>query len=281
MAMLHRRTTALWIAAGCAVLALLVWVLAFQTSRGQSADLAGLEGFGELRSTWLAGVANDIAHLCDPAPFALLSLAVAGVALVTRGVRASLVVAAILVLPNLLAQELKTTLATDRIGSPLVTVDAASWPSGHSTAAMALALCAVIAAPSALRWVVAVGGALFAVIVGYAVVVFAWHFPSDVLGGFAIAGAGGALGVAALRPTTAARTIAFAVPLTAALLVGAGAVLLWAAHGLPSTRQQLAFMAFGGAICALGLVLSGALAGWFSRPAATTALPSRSRRATG
>ena len=58
-----------------------------------------------------------------------------------------------------------------------------SWPSGHSTAAMTLALCAILVAPPVLRTAAAILGGAFAVGVGYALLVLGWHYPSDVLGG--------------------------------------------------------------------------------------------------
>src|SRR3954454_7543704 len=59
--------------------------------------------------------------------------------------------------------------------------------SRHATAALTLALCAVLVAPRRLRPVVAFLGALFAAAVAYAILILAWHFPSDVLGGFFVA----------------------------------------------------------------------------------------------
>src|SRR5439155_1635421 len=50
-----------------------------------------------------------------------------------------------------------------------------------------LALCAVLVAPRRLRPAAAVLGALLAVAVAYAILILAWHFPSDVLGGFLVA----------------------------------------------------------------------------------------------
>ena len=46
-------------------------------------------------------------------------------------------------------------------------IGAASWPSGHATAAMTLALCAILAVPAGNRPTAAVAGAMFAVCVSY------------------------------------------------------------------------------------------------------------------
>ena len=92
-----------------------------------------------------------------------------------------------LVAANLITQVLKPALAQWR-GDPF-TVAAEAWPSGHSTAAMALALAAIYAAPATLRALVGVCALTFAGGVAVAVVVLGWHYPSDAVGGFAVAGA--------------------------------------------------------------------------------------------
>jgi membrane-associated phospholipid phosphatase len=80
-----------------------------------------------------------------------------------------------------------------------VTINAASWPSGHATAATALALCAVLVAPRSLRTLVAVLGAAYVLVCAFAMLVLAWHMPSDVVGGILLASLWMALAVAALR----------------------------------------------------------------------------------
>lgn len=82
-------------------------------------------------------------------------------------------------------------------------VTAASWPSGHATAATALAMCAVLVAPRRLRPTVAALGALFAAAVGFSLLVLAWHLPSDVLGGYLVGALWTALAVAGLRAAKA------------------------------------------------------------------------------
>ena len=75
----------------------------------------------------------------------------------------------------------------------------ASWPSGHSTAAAALVLCAVLVSPARLRPLVAALGGMFALAVGCSLLILAWHMPSDVLGGYLLAALWVALAVAGLR----------------------------------------------------------------------------------
>jgi membrane-associated phospholipid phosphatase len=80
-----------------------------------------------------------------------------------------------------------------------ISIASASWPSGHSTAAAALVLCAVLVSPARLRPLVAVLGGLFALAVGSALLILAWHMPSDVLGGYFLAALWFALALAVLR----------------------------------------------------------------------------------
>jgi len=75
----------------------------------------------------------------------------------------------------------------------------ASWPSGHAAGAMCVALCTVLVSPRWLRALTAAAGTALAVGVSFSILVLAWHFPSDVLGGFLVAALWVALGVAYLR----------------------------------------------------------------------------------
>jgi PAP2 superfamily len=108
----------------------------------------------------------------------------------------------ILVGANLTTEVLKQVLAHPRAESLLGGVHplpSTSWPSGHTTAAMSLAVCCVLAAPSRLRPFVAAGGATFVAAVAYSLLALNTHYPSDVLCGFLVAGTWTLLGAAAVR----------------------------------------------------------------------------------
>jgi membrane-associated phospholipid phosphatase len=102
-------------------------------------------------------------------------------------------------LAPLTAEVLKPLLALPhpRVGS--VHIGAASWPSGHSTAALTLVLCAVLVAPARLRALVATLGGIYVLAVGCSLLILAWHMPSDVLGGYLVAALWMAIAVACLR----------------------------------------------------------------------------------
>ena len=150
-----------------------------------------------------------------------------------------------------------------------------SWPSGHSTAAMSLALCCVLVVGPRLRPLAAVLGAGGAISVGYALVVLGWHLPSDVLGGFLVAATFTLLGAAALaalearRPQRLPRAAAASLPVSLpALILGvAGLVALLGVGALMrapeltlSALQHPTAIAAGAGIAALGLSLTAGLA---------------------
>ncbi len=151
---------------------------------------------------------------------------------------------------ELMAQALKQLLAHPRGGESFAAghIAPASWPSGHATAAMAVALLAIAVAPAWARSAVALAGAAYALAVGYAILALAWHFPSDVLGGYFCAGLWSSAALAALRaePEAPARRLG---PLAAC-----GVAAIVAAAVAATERPAFALMALAIAALALGLV---------------------------
>jgi hypothetical protein len=108
-------------------------------------------------------------------------------------------VGAIMLAANLTTQLLKPAVAgVHWHGLPGTVLIEHSWPSGHATAVMSLALCSVLVAPARWRPAVAAVMATFAVAVCYSFLELLWHYPSDVLGGFEVASSWALLGVSAL-----------------------------------------------------------------------------------
>jgi membrane-associated phospholipid phosphatase len=228
--------TALWLTlAGVAALAM-VWTTAAFTAPGHWFDDAVLAGFVAVQHGPLTRPAELIAATADPAPFLLLTVLLVVVALRNGRVRHAVLIPVILVGASSTTQILKPALAHERFAAILgkSQIGAGSWPSGHSTAAMALALCAVLAVRADWRPVTAALGGAYAVAVGFAVIILGWHFPSDVLGGYLMAGTWTALGLAALRasqirwPARSGREAAVRLRealAPTALLAGAGVVV--------------------------------------------------------
>jgi membrane-associated phospholipid phosphatase len=191
--------SALGVAALCVAGLVLVWALASQVPIVRVKDAVALYDFTLLSGPRIDRPLNVLLHLLEPAQFVLWGVALVAVALARGRPRVALAVVALMTLAPLTSETLKPLLAQphDQIGS--VSIGPASWPSGHSTAALALVLAAILVAPPRLRPLVAGLGAAFALAVGCALLILAWHMPSDVIGGYLVAGLWAALLVAALR----------------------------------------------------------------------------------
>src|SRR4051794_27182450 len=186
--------------AGGLVLALAgVWALASLVPAIHYRDALTLNEFTALDTARSEPTLKFLLHLLDPSLFILWAIALVAVALAGDRPRSALAVAAVLTLAPFTAEQLKPLLAHQHDSVGYITINAASWPSGHATAAMALALCAVLVAPRRLRPVVALLGAAYVLAASVALLVLAWHMPSDVVGGILVASLWMALAVAALR----------------------------------------------------------------------------------
>ncbi len=177
--------------AGAALLAI-TWFVTFHLGIAERADQAIYSGFGSLgQHPRLGSIATFIAQLCNPTPYVYLAAVPFGVALARRRYWVALTIGAILLGANVTTQLLKPLLSAPRASNLLadtLSPGPASWPSGHATAAMSLALCCVLAVPARLRPITAALGAAFAVAVSYSFMSLKWHYPSDVFGGFLVAG---------------------------------------------------------------------------------------------
>jgi membrane-associated phospholipid phosphatase len=233
---------------------------------GHARDVAMLHGFSALDQSRFTFEIKLIARLPDPLPYAFAGLLCIGVALWRRRPHRAVAVAVLLVATGATTQLLKHGLATPRFADWLGfygQIEPASWPSGHSTAAMTLALCAVLVSPPAVRPVIALVGGAFAVGVGYATLALAWHYPSDVVAGYLVAGLWVSLAVAVLQhvePVAAERAPAPRwEPL--ALVGGLGAVVAAAFVGAEAeaiaryTQERTTVVAGALAIAVLALTL--------------------------
>jgi membrane-associated phospholipid phosphatase len=190
-------------ALGVAVLCLLgmalTWLLAEHVTALQVRDAVLLRDFTELDRPKVASAGDSLLHLLEPSLFVLWAFALVAFAFARERPRVAAAVAAVLALAPLTADTLKPLLAHPHVQIEGIRVGAASWPSGHATAALSLALCAVLVAPPRLRAFVAIAGGLFVTAVAASLLILAWHMPSDVLGGFLVATLWTALAVAGLR----------------------------------------------------------------------------------
>jgi membrane-associated phospholipid phosphatase len=187
-------------AAGLCVIGLaMTWIVADLVPITHVQDAVALHDFTELGRPRVDVLSNDLLRLLDPLGYTLWGIALVALALIRRRPRVALAVALVLPMAPLSAEILKPLLAHSHVQIGWKDMTQASWPSGHSTAAMSLALCAVLVAPSHMRTAVAMFGSMFAVAVGFSLLILAWHMPSDVFGGYLLAALWSTLAVAGLH----------------------------------------------------------------------------------
>jgi membrane-associated phospholipid phosphatase len=190
----------------CLLAMALVWAVAELIPAVQLKDAILLDKFASLEHPPIEPLAEAVLRLLNPTAFVLWGIALVAVAFANGRPRVALAVVFVLALAPLSADILKPLLAHahDRVGEARK-IGASSWPSGHATAATALAMCAALVAPPRLRGVVVLLGTVFVVAVGASLLILQWHMPSDVVGGVLLATAWTALAVAALRGGRRAR----------------------------------------------------------------------------
>ena len=195
----------LGIAALCVIGLAATWSVSALVPRARFKDAVALRDFTLLSRPHVDAVAHTLLFILEPLPFALLAIALVLFALRGGRARLAMAVAAVMTLAPLSSELLKPLLAHSHDQIAGTYVAAASWPSGHATAATVLALCAVLVSPRHLRPSVAAIGAVFTVAVGCSLLILAWHMPSDVIGGYLLGALWVALALVALRATDARR----------------------------------------------------------------------------
>lgn len=262
------------------VLLALTWYVAHYVGFARHADVAILSGFVQLGRPRLDRLTTFVADLCNPHEYVFLAVIPVIMALVRRRPHVAVMISIVLLAANETTQLLKPLLAAPRETVWWNPIDLASWPSGHATASMTLALMTVISAPARRRPAVAAAAAAFTIAVCYSFLELGWHYPSDVFGGYLVAGTWTLLGIAGLwiyqarrhgmtperiRRRPAAFSIREALAPTAALLLAAACAVALIALARPApvlayAREHTAFLIGASAIGAAGLMLASGLA---------------------
>ena len=193
--------TPLVAAVACAVALVVLAAMALGFDPVQRVDAALLARAIAAPGSAAESLAAAVARLADP-PALLLVLAIAcAVAMIRRRPATAVAALAVIAGANLTTQALKVALAHPRFQAALGADQIAwnSFPSGHATAAATAAIACALVVPTRLLPAVAALGACFVAAMGCAVLVLAWHYPSDVIGGVLVASAWGFLALAALR----------------------------------------------------------------------------------
>ncbi|WP_241156204.1 phosphatase PAP2 family protein [Leucobacter chromiireducens] len=183
---------------------------------------------------------------------ALALVAIGLLALWVHGVKRALVVTTVPAIAVLASQLLKLQLLTR---PQLFELDAANtFPSGHMTVFTALVGALIWAVPAQIRALLALGGSALLGAVGWQLLAYGWHRPSDVFGGvalvccvFAVAGL--------IRPAharghmVAGRTVSVGLALVGWIVAGAAVVLAMVA-GLQSNADLMLSAGEFGAVAA-------------------------------
>jgi membrane-associated phospholipid phosphatase len=286
---LSSRTLLLGVA-GCAGLFCVILFLAYLSPAARDLDVQALQGFVGLRSEHTLGLPRKISHLGDEFWVGIEGAILATVALLRGRARAAVAVVALLAVTSVSSQLLKTLFAYPRPEASFARIAAEAFPSGHSTAIMALAIAGVIVAPARMRPLAGLVGGAIAVTVALSVLSGGSHFPSDVAGGFLLATGWGLLTALALRwadvrwperrPTGPLATGVYraadtgaAVGVGAAVLTGAMLLVVLAVAValtrpgdlLDLAREHTAALLVGSALAALAMVLLTAITLGLSR----------------
>lgn len=210
----------------------LLWRFFVRTERGQLFDTIALAG-NRIGRDEVDGLASTLLNAVSVVSLAVATVVIAVIALARGRVLLTLVVTLFVVAANLTSQMFKWGLYRPDFGVDPERAGAGnSFPSGHATVAMSVAIALVLVLPPRARGVGAVIGAIYAGVAGVATMSLGWHRPSDVVGSVLIAGVwaavSGLLLVLAQGRDVAVRS-GDARPFAVALLALAGVLLLVAA----------------------------------------------------
>jgi membrane-associated phospholipid phosphatase len=177
------RFSLLLAAATCALAAAVTGVLALVVAVTERADLRVSLAVSRIDTSRSSSLLAAISHLADPLPYAVVGLVLTAVAWLRHERRLAVTIPLLFVATGLTTELLKRATDTARWW------DAPLWPSGHATAAVTMALCAILVSPPRLRPLVAILGGVFAIAVAGSMVALSAHMASDVISGSLIAAA--------------------------------------------------------------------------------------------
>lgn len=178
------------VACGCSLLGFATLAsLTYGSGSFGSFDARILHRLYGYRHTQWESLAHLMYELANPLPQVLFLAGACSIAW-RRGLRQNALAVVILVVgANVTTQLLKLALSHPRY-QPILglwQINPISFPSGHSTAAMSMALAYFLAVPDSWRPAVIWLGGPLVLGVGCSVVLLHYHYPSDVLGGWLVA----------------------------------------------------------------------------------------------
>ena len=157
---------------------------------GNDLELAVMQRAAELRTAWppLAGAATGLTTLGGTAATLGVASAASLLLLLRRAPARALLIALPVLVERSLADGLKEWTGRPRPSFELDCLPhSLAFPSGHAANSMtALLITALIAAPPHLRRTAAIAAVTLSVVVGLTRVILGVHWPSDVIGGWAL-----------------------------------------------------------------------------------------------
>jgi membrane-associated phospholipid phosphatase len=172
---------ALWVAGSALAAMVVLYVAAVWTLPGQLLDQQLMVAAATVLAT--SDWTSTLLWMVSPLSVGWLALVVALGAAIGQGARSAVAAATTMGGTLATAELFKAILYRP----PWIDTAANSLPSGHVAAVAALTAGAVVAAPRALREVVAVTGATAVVLTGVATMAEEWHRPSDVVAAVLVA----------------------------------------------------------------------------------------------
>jgi undecaprenyl-diphosphatase len=194
---------ALLVAAACGAAMFLLWALAEHVFAFELRDATLLHDFTLLDGGRLGSACDRLLHLLEPSLFTIWGVALVLIALARERARVALAIIVVMALAPLSSELLKPLLAHPHLSVGGTHIGPGSWPSGHATAATALAASVVLVTPRRWRALAVACGVVFVLAVGFSLLVREWHLPSDVLGGYLMGALWSALAIACVRASEA------------------------------------------------------------------------------
>ena len=175
-------------ALGVAVLAALYW-LSVGVASGRALDLSG---FGrQILAANMPSLHEAVATVLETvnvASLALVGAVVVWIGYTRRGAAGALAVGGAILGASISAETLKVVLGRiDILGWETLRRHVGTFPSGHATVAAVVVLTGLLVCSPRYRVALAVIGSAYTTLVAVGVVLLAWHFPSDALGGIVVA----------------------------------------------------------------------------------------------